>query len=176
MCELEHSELIRPYCKHDFEQVERLWASINRELAPPHMRERFEQYIAAALADELQRLLEIFSPTRRNAFWVVVSGPQIIGTFGIESRSDDTTELRRMYLDREHRGRGLAQRMLRFAEEHARQLGFTRVILSTAEIQTAALKLYTNNGYVLTDTVRAETMSTKTVGGGLIRYHFQKRL
>jgi GNAT superfamily N-acetyltransferase len=176
VCEPGQSELIRLYQKADFKQVARLWARINRELAPPHMREQFEQYIATALADELGRLLEIFSPAKRSAFWVVVSGPQIIGTFGIESRGDDTTELRRMYLDREHRGRGIAQRMLGFAEAQARQFGFTRIILSTAEIQIAALRFYQSNGYVLSTTEVAKTMSTKTVGAGLLRYHFEKSL
>jgi putative acetyltransferase len=48
--------------------------------------------------------------------------------------------------------------------------------LSTAEIQKAAMKFYSKSGYRLVDTETAETMSTKTVGGGLKRFHFAKEL
>jgi GNAT superfamily N-acetyltransferase len=170
------AELIRPYEKDDYQAVVNFWARINRELAPPHMRQQFEEYIATALASELRQLQDVFSMTKRNAFWVVVDGAAIVGTFGIESRGEKTTELRRMYLDRPYRCRGIAQRMLQCAEMRARELGFTTMILSTAEVQKAALKFYQKTGYQLTKTEVAETMSTKTVGGGLTRYHFQKLL
>ncbi|MBV8824376.1 MAG: GNAT family N-acetyltransferase [Bradyrhizobiaceae bacterium] len=169
-------ESIRAYRQADREQVAALWARINRELAPADLREAFEQYIAGPLADELLRLHDVFAAGKRNVFWVVTLGDEIIGTFGIEARGRDTTELRRMYLDRRHRGKGLAQRMLEWAESRARALGFSTMILSTAEIQRAALKFYRRNGYCLVNTEVAETMSVRTVGSGLKRFHFEKPL
>jgi ribosomal protein S18 acetylase RimI-like enzyme len=71
--------------------------------------------------------------------------------FGIESRSDDSTELRRMYLDRRHRGRGIAQRMLQRAETRAHELGFAKLILSTADVQKAAIAFYRKSGYALSE-------------------------
>jgi GNAT superfamily N-acetyltransferase len=62
--------------------------------------------------------------------------------FGIESRDNDSTELRRMYLDRRYRGQGIAQRMLQCAEMRARELGISKRILSTAEVQKAAISFY----------------------------------
>lgn len=176
MAETAPPEAIRAYRQADHEQVAALWARVNRELAPDDRREQFEQYIAGPLADELRRLQDVFSETKRNAFWAVTLGEEIIGTFGIESRSRDTTELRRMYLDRRHRGTGVAQRMLECAESRARELGFSTMILSTAEIQRAALKFYRKQGYRLVKTEVAETMSVRTVGGGLKRFHFEKPL
>jgi GNAT superfamily N-acetyltransferase len=170
------SIFFRPYQPTDYEQVAELWKRINRELAPEEMRDRFEQYIATALCEELRHLHEIFAEARRNAFWVVVIDVEVVGSFGIESRAPDTTELRRMYLDVPHRGRGIAQRMLDHAEARARELGFKKVILSTAEIQKPAIKFYAKSGYRRVDTVTVETMSTKTVGGGLKRFHFAKDL
>jgi len=107
---------IRAYENADYAQVVDLFIRINRELAPPDMREQFELYIQTSIDGEMSRLLDIFSETKRSAFWVVERGDQIIGMFGIESRSDDSTELRRMYLDRRHRGRGIAERMLQCAK------------------------------------------------------------
>ena len=66
--------------------------------------------------------------------------------------------------------------MLAAAEARAKELGFARMILSTAEIQHAALGFYRKSGYRLVRTEVAEAMSTKTVGGGLTRYHFEKDL
>ena len=63
----------------------------------------------------------------------------IVGTFGIEACGEDCVELRRMYLDRQYRGRGIAQRMLRCAEVRAREFGFSKLVLSTAEVQRAAI-------------------------------------
>jgi GNAT superfamily N-acetyltransferase len=172
----ESAVTIRAYACADHEAVVALFTRINRELAPPDMRERFEDYIATSINGELSHLREIFSEARRNAFWVVAVDEQIVGMFGIESRSADSTELRRMYLDRAHRGRGIAQRMLQSAEARARDLGFSKMILSTAEIQEAALAFYRKSGYQLVQTELADTMSTKTVGGGIKRFYFEKAL
>jgi len=168
--------IIRAYEDADYAQVIDLFTGINRELAPAGMREQFEQYIQTSIDGEMSRLREIFSETRRNALWVVETGDRIIGMFGIESRSDDSTELRRMYLDRRHRGRGIAGRMLQCAETRARELGFAKLILSTAELQKAAIAFYRKSSYRLVRTERADTMSTKTVGGGITRFHFEKVL
>jgi uncharacterized RmlC-like cupin family protein len=125
---------------------------------------------------EISQLLQIFSEAKRNAFWVVEAGDKIIGMFGIESRNNESTELRRMYLDRRYRGRGIAQRMLLCAETRARELGFVNLVLSTSEVQKAAITFYRKSSYALVRSEHADTMSTRTVGGGLTRFHFEKTL
>ena len=166
----------RRYQVADFDSVASLWTQINRELAPIGMEAMFEQYIAAIINGELKQLLEVFSETKRNAFWVVECSNTIVGSFGIESRSASDTELRRMYLDRDYRGLGIAQRMLDFAQTKARALGFSKLILSTAEIQKAADKFYRKSGFLLIRTEVAEAMTPKQAGGGLTRFHFGKAL
>src|SRR6185436_5918274 len=119
--------VIRAYEARDYDQVSELFTRINRELAPADMRELFEQYIVTAINGELKHLQEIFAASKRNAFWVVEIEDRVAGCFGIEARDQDSTELRRMYLDRPCRGRGIAQRMLRCAEARARELGFSKM-------------------------------------------------
>jgi GNAT superfamily N-acetyltransferase len=172
----ENPVTIRAYEDADHEAVVALFTRINRELAPPDMRERFEEYIATSISRELSQLRDIFSEAKRNAFWVVAIHGQVVGMFGIENCSEDSTELRRMYLDRSYRGRGIAQRMLQCAEARARELGFSKMILSTAEIQEAALAFYRKCEYQPVRAELADTMSTKTVGGGITRFHFEKTL
>jgi GNAT superfamily N-acetyltransferase len=166
----------RTYRVADYDSVASLWTRINRELAPLGMEELFERYITAITAGELRQLTEVFSEAKRNAFWVVERDDEIVGSFGIESRSTEETELRRMYLDKGYRGSGIAQRMLDFALDQARRRGFTRMILSTAQIQKAADRFYRKNGFRLVRTEVADAMTAKQAGGGLIRLHFEKAL
>jgi GNAT superfamily N-acetyltransferase len=175
-----HDAGFRPYLASDFEAVAALWTRVNRELAPAGMEALFEQYIATTIEAELSRLLDIFSLARRNAFWVVESTTDgsrwIVGTFGIECHNSHTTELRRMYIDAGWRGRGLAQRMLRTSEEMAHELGFSRMIVSTADVQRAALRFYTKSGFKRVRSEIAGAMTVKQAGGGLLRHYFEKVL
>jgi GNAT superfamily N-acetyltransferase len=166
----------RKYRASDYDAMVSLWTRINRELAPAGMEELFDRYIANITDGELRQLPELFSEARRSAFWVVESKDEIIGSFGIESRGPAETELRRMYLDQPYRGSGIAQRMLDFALEEARRLGFTKMILSTAQIQAAAHRFYHKSGFHLVRTEVAGPMTAKQVGGGLTRLHFEKAL
>jgi GNAT superfamily N-acetyltransferase len=172
----ENAIVIRAYVDNDHAQVIDLFIRINRELAPVEMREQFETYISTSIHGELSRLGDIFSEARRNAFRVVEAKEAVVGMLGIESRDDGSTELRRMYLDRHYRGQGIAQRMLQRAETRARELGFSRLALSTAEVQKAAIAFYCKSGYTLVKTETADAMTTKTVGGGMTRFHFEKAL
>jgi len=126
MVDATHPVTFRRYQATDYAAVAALWTRINRELAPAGMEELFERYIATTIDGELRQLPEIFSEARRNAFWVVESESGIVGSFGIESHGAGDTELRRMYLDKAHRGRGIAQRMLDHAQAEARALEMQR--------------------------------------------------
>jgi GNAT superfamily N-acetyltransferase len=166
----------REYQAADYRAVAALWTRINRELAPPGMQDIFEQYIQTTIDGELKHLFEVFSAAKCNVFWVVENSKEIVGSFGIESRSATETELRRMYLDQAYRGLGIAKRMLDYVEQRARAPGFTKMIVSTAEIQRAADKFYRKNGFQQVRVEVAEVMTTKQAGGGLTRFHFEKTL
>jgi N-acetylglutamate synthase-like GNAT family acetyltransferase len=176
MVESERMITFRAYQLADCDAVAALWTRINRELAPAGMEEIFERYIARTIDGELKQLHEVFSEARRNAFWVVENASDIVGSFGIESCSESETELRRMSLDQPYRGLGIAQRMFDCAQTRARALGFTKMIVSTAEIQKAADKFYRRNGFQQIRVEVAETMNTKQAGGGLTCFHFEKGL
>lgn len=167
---------IRAYDRNDYDPVSELWIRINRELAPPNMKDQFEHYIRSILEDELKILPEKFSALSGSAFWVVGSPATVIGCFGIERIDEETTELRRMYLDKSFRGQGLAERMVLVAEDAARGFGYRKMILSTAEIQRAAVRFYEKQGYRFVKAEIADSVSVKTIGGGIQRFHFEKEL
>lgn len=66
---------------------------------------------------------------------------------GEENYADGDAELKRMFVVREARGRGLARRILGLLEEDALQAGRTRMVLETGIMQPEAIGLYTSEGY-----------------------------
>lgn len=71
----------------------------------------------------------------------------IIGSYGLYPMEPDTCELRKMYLHRDHRGKGLGKRLLEHALAEARRLGFKRVTLETASVLKEAIRLYEAYGF-----------------------------
>lgn len=91
---------------------------------------------------------------RGGEFWVVEDGRgRIIGTCGlwIDPEDGNRSELRKMYLLPETRGRGLGRQLLGVALEHARRAGSTRMELETASVMTAAMALYRSAGFIEID-------------------------
>lgn len=166
----------RPYRELDFEEVSRLWTEINRELAPAHLQEAFDRYIDVSLNTELANASQVYQTEKRGVLSVVTQGDRVVGTFGIQPVSRDTVELRRMYLMSDFRGQGIAQKMLKTAEDSAAKAGFHTLILSTAEIQGAAVSFYKKSGFQLVDTRVEDQASNKSIGGGIVRHHFEKVL
>ncbi|MGW3730279.1 GNAT family N-acetyltransferase [Streptomyces sp. NPDC000851] len=64
-----------------------------------------------------------------------------------EGNEDGDAELKRMYVIRELRGRGLARRMLTALEDDARAAGRIRMVLETGTEQPEAIALYTSSDY-----------------------------
>ncbi|HEV2361339.1 MAG TPA: GNAT family N-acetyltransferase [Acidimicrobiales bacterium] len=60
---------------------------------------------------------------------------------------EQVAELKRMFVDPEHRGRGVAQGLIAGLEARAVDLGYTAMVLDTGQRQTAAVTLYLRSGY-----------------------------
>jgi len=82
------------------------------------------------------------------AFDVLVSASgEIVGSIGLCRVSSSTCELRKMYLDKSIRGKGHGRRLLEHALARAKQLGFSRIILETANVLKSAIALYEGYGF-----------------------------
>jgi GNAT superfamily N-acetyltransferase len=155
--------------------VRELFILVNRQLAPPAMRDAFEAYIQRALTEEIDRISAYYAD-RDGGFRVALRAARLVGTFGLERVAPDAMELRRMYVDPAVRRAGIARAMLAAAEAESRGSGVRRLELSTSELQPAALALYRNAGYRLVREAIAEAATNKTVGAGVRRYYFEKHL
>jgi putative acetyltransferase len=72
----------------------------------------------------------------------------IVGAYGLYPLEDQLCELRKMYLHKSYRGKGLGKLLLDSALAQVRDLGFTRVTLETASVLKEAIALYKSYGFV----------------------------
>ena len=76
---------------------------------------------------------------------------QIIATGGLCRINDESAEIRKMYILKEHRGKGLGKFILTELIKIAKDFGFDRLELETAEVLTEAIGLYRKYGFQVFD-------------------------
>jgi putative acetyltransferase len=59
----------------------------------------------------------------------------------------ETAEVKRMYIQRDHRRRGLGRAVLAYLQREARRLGYKRLLLETGYKQLASIALYESFGF-----------------------------
>lgn len=161
--------------KKDATSVETLFITVNRMLAPPAMKDRFEAYIKTSITEEIGQI-ETYYAAKNGQFWVAYQQGVLVGMVGVEQQGDNAMELRRMYVSPKHRRQGIAHKMLDFVENWCRTAGVAKMVLSTSELQPAAIGFYEMSGYQLTGESSAKTASNKTIGGGIRRRYYSKTL
>jgi GNAT superfamily N-acetyltransferase len=81
------------------------------------------------------------------SLWIALVDGDVVGSVALRADDADTLVLKRMYLRREQRGRGLGRRLLDTALAHARRSGAKRIRLDTTERMEAARALYEQYGF-----------------------------
>ena len=71
----------------------------------------------------------------------------VVGSVGVHPVDATTFELRKMYLERGCRGRGLGRAMLERGLTEAKVRGARRVVLETARVLREAVALYERRGF-----------------------------
>ncbi len=80
-------------------------------------------------------------------FWVALDKDTVIGTVGLLNFGDGRGSLRRMYVDKMHRGTGVADKLVTALLEFAREKGYREMYLTTIEDLIAAQKFYERVGF-----------------------------
>jgi putative acetyltransferase len=83
------------------------------------------------------------------AFYVLEEDDgSIVGAYGLYPIDKTTCELRKMYLHKSLRGKGLGKILLESALAEARRMGFRKMTLETASVLKEAISLYKSYGFV----------------------------
>jgi putative acetyltransferase len=70
-----------------------------------------------------------------------------VGCGAFKFNSPGVAEIKRMYVEQNHRGQGIAGLVLTELEKWAKEMGYDACILETGNKQTSAITLYTKTGY-----------------------------
>jgi ribosomal protein S18 acetylase RimI-like enzyme len=85
---------------------------------------------------------------KRDAFFVVKENTQITGSLGLKELENGKGLLKRFYLDKNCRGRGVAQDLLKKAVEFAREKSYETLVLDTQADNLRAQRFYEKSGFV----------------------------
>ncbi len=108
------------------------------------------EYGMALTLQELPDLVDAYRTyvaSGTGQFWVAVAGGAVVGCIGVLKLDGTDHELRRMYVDPAHRGRGIAQRLLERAMGWCARHGVGALYLETNERWKAAHHLYAKRGF-----------------------------
>ena len=83
-----------------------------------------------------------------------------VGCGGLKTLDPTTGEIKHMFVQPSHRGRGIGGQLLGALEDHARTQGFNRLVLDTSEFLTEAIALYRRSGYVEIDPYNSNHYAT----------------
>ncbi len=118
------------------------------------VREYFEM-AGVVLREGREKFIEEYFGVGRG-LWLAGVGAELAGCVGLrrlprpeelEPGDVQCAELKRMYVRKKFRGRGVAARLLEAVENFAREEGYERIYLDTASEMVAAARLYERNGY-----------------------------
>jgi GNAT superfamily N-acetyltransferase len=83
----------------------------------------------------------------QGAFLVAYAGTTPVGCGAIRRLDLETAEIKRMYVDRFHRGQGIGRLVLTRLEDEAHALGVGKIVLETGVRQPEAIALYSRAGF-----------------------------
>jgi putative acetyltransferase len=80
---------------------------------------------------------------------VVYRDGKPVGCGGIKVYSDFEIEIKRMFVQPDQRGNGIASEILTVLENWAKELGYSETILETLKVKESVIAMYAKNGYAL---------------------------
>ncbi|MCE3282420.1 MAG: family acetyltransferase [Chitinophagaceae bacterium] len=83
-------------------------------------------------------------------FWIAKLGEKLVGTIALKDIGDKQGALRKMFVDRDHRGKewSTAEKLLDTLLDWSRQKGLAEIFLGTTAQFLAAQRFYEKNGFV----------------------------
>lgn len=124
-----------------------IYAVAQRIFAPEHTVEEFiDSPDGEHWLDDLDNYREIYVENR-GLLLVALDDGKVIGTGGVEKRTEDVAELKRIWLLEQYHGQKIGFRVVSMLLDFARQQGYTSVYLETSPQQKQAINFYKKVGF-----------------------------
>uniref|UniRef100_A0A8C2SR18 N-acetylaspartate synthetase n=1 Tax=Coturnix japonica TaxID=93934 RepID=A0A8C2SR18_COTJA len=105
-------------------------------------------YLDCALHTDMSDIEQYYMKPPGSCFWVAVLDGNVVGIVAARGNEEDNTvELRRMSVDSNYRGKGIAKALGRKVLEFAMLNNYSSVVLGTTAVKMAAHKLYESLGF-----------------------------
>ena len=125
---------IRKYNCNDREQVSKLWVDI---IVKEHNFLEWEDDVVNLQEERYEQIL------------VAVFEGNVIGTIAYERIDDEIVELRRVYVYPEHRGNGLAKKLLDEIVKIIKEKKYKKLLVGTYENFVSGRRFYEKNNFTL---------------------------
>ncbi|XP_044285270.1 putative N-acetyltransferase 8B [Varanus komodoensis] len=137
----------------------------------------YTNYVAEALAGDMQNIRQTYLEPKDCCFWVVESGKEAVGMVAAVHPEDpaqrgSALELKRMSVEKAHRGRGLSKALTWTVLRFARERGYKEVVLCTSMAQLTAQRVYEGLGFRRVRVV-CPSLITKLVGFHIYCYCYE---
>ena len=141
--------IIRSFETPDAETVRTLFAQGLMDFAQGYEKE-VGGYIQESLNDDLADINASYMAGQANHFWVSDLDGEVVGMVGVQWRSDEEAELRRMSVASTARRQGIGLILLETVEAFCRDRGHQRIQLTTVSLLEPAIAMYRRFGFRLT--------------------------
>lgn len=113
-----------------------------------------EEYAAALgvdlcfqnFSEEIADLEKIYGPPR-GCLLLARNNGELAGCVAFRSKGETACEMKRLYIRPSYRGAGIGRRLAKTAIGHARQFGYSQMVLDTLPSMTEAQALYQSLGF-----------------------------
>jgi len=96
--------------------------------------------------EELLTLPGGYAPPK-GVILVAIEDRELVGCVGIRPRMKDEAELKRLYVQPDHRGRSIGKRLFHTAMSKAKKIGYASIVLDTLPTMQTARSLYLAYGF-----------------------------
>lgn len=106
-----------------------------------------DDYMIDFLGDDRMYYTRYSEKENLEKVWLVYCGELPAGCVAYRKKAEGTGEVKRMFVRKEYRGRGIAQELLMTVQDHAREQGCHTLFLDTRITLEPAVSLYRSFGF-----------------------------
>lgn len=141
---------IRTFRPSDSESARNLFSQGQMDFAAG-LEEPVQRYIDLSLSADLADIPRHYLTESGSHFWVAEVRGAVQGMVGVQRRSEEEGELRRMSVAAGARRQGIGWKLLEAVEAFCREQGYHRIALSTVNYLQPAMAMYLKFGFRLVD-------------------------